>query len=45
MRGLVFAGDRQIDYIDVPDPTPGPGEAAAPSTARKTKRHFGRNAL
>jgi threonine dehydrogenase-like Zn-dependent dehydrogenase len=26
MRGLVFAGDRQIDFIDVPDPTPGPGE-------------------
>ena len=26
MRGLIFAGDRQIDYFEVPDPTPGPGE-------------------
>lgn len=26
MRGLVFAGDHKIDYVEVPDPTPGPGE-------------------
>jgi threonine dehydrogenase-like Zn-dependent dehydrogenase len=26
MRGLVFAGDRQVDYVEVPDPAPGPGE-------------------
>lgn len=26
MRGLSFAGDRQIAFLDVPDPVPGPGE-------------------
>jgi threonine dehydrogenase-like Zn-dependent dehydrogenase len=26
MKGLIFAGDRQIDYAEVPDPTPGSGE-------------------
>src|SRR5687767_12465977 len=26
MRGLSFAGDRRIEFLDVPDPTPGPGE-------------------
>ena len=26
MRGLIFAGDKKIDYVEVPDPTPGPGE-------------------
>lgn len=26
MRGIVFTGDRQIELMDFPDPTPGPGE-------------------
>lgn len=26
MRGLCFAGDRTMEFLDVPDPTPGPGE-------------------
>ncbi|MEQ9643364.1 MAG: zinc-binding dehydrogenase [Alphaproteobacteria bacterium] len=26
MKGVSFAGDRQIKWLDVPDPTPGPGE-------------------
>lgn len=26
MKGVVFAGDRRIEYKDFPDPTPGPGE-------------------
>ncbi len=26
MKGIVFAGDSQIEYLDFPDPTPGPGE-------------------
>jgi threonine dehydrogenase-like Zn-dependent dehydrogenase len=26
MRGLVFAGDRTLDFIDVDDPTPGPAD-------------------
>lgn len=26
MKGIVFPGDRALDYLDVPDPTPGPGE-------------------
>ncbi len=26
MRGVVFAGDRQIEILDFPDPAPGPGE-------------------
>jgi threonine dehydrogenase-like Zn-dependent dehydrogenase len=26
MKGLSFAGDRTVQFIDVPDPTPGPGE-------------------
>lgn len=26
MRGLSFGGDRTIDFLDVPDPTPGEGE-------------------
>ena len=26
MRGVSFAGDRKIAFIDVPDPTPGPSE-------------------
>ena len=26
MRGLVFSGDRTVEFIEVPDPTPGPGE-------------------
>ncbi len=26
MRGVAFTGNRQIAYIEVPDPTPGPGE-------------------
>jgi threonine dehydrogenase-like Zn-dependent dehydrogenase len=26
MKGLIFAGDRQIDYVEVEDPTPGLGE-------------------
>jgi threonine dehydrogenase-like Zn-dependent dehydrogenase len=26
MRGVVFAGDRQIETLDFPDPAPGPGE-------------------
>jgi len=26
MRGVVFAGDRRIEYMEVPDPTPGPDE-------------------
>jgi threonine dehydrogenase-like Zn-dependent dehydrogenase len=26
MKGVVFPGDRKIAFMDVPDPTPGPGE-------------------
>ena len=26
MKGVVFAGDRKIEILDFPDPTPGPGE-------------------
>jgi len=26
MRGVVFAGRREIEFVEVPDPTPGPGE-------------------
>jgi NADPH:quinone reductase-like Zn-dependent oxidoreductase len=26
MRGAVFAGHRQIELREFPDPTPGPGE-------------------
>ncbi len=26
MRGVTFPGDRKIEFVDVPDPTPGPGE-------------------
>src|ERR1041384_5565361 len=26
MRGVTFPGDRKIEFIDFPDPTPGPGE-------------------
>ena len=26
MRGVVFAGERQIEMMEFPDPTPGPGE-------------------
>jgi threonine dehydrogenase-like Zn-dependent dehydrogenase len=26
MRGVVFTGDRQVELMDFPDPTPGPGE-------------------
>jgi threonine dehydrogenase-like Zn-dependent dehydrogenase len=26
MRGVVFLGDRELDLLDFPDPTPGPGE-------------------
>jgi D-arabinose 1-dehydrogenase-like Zn-dependent alcohol dehydrogenase len=26
MRGVTFAGDRTIDFVEIPDPTPGPGE-------------------
>ena len=26
MRGVVFAGEREIQLLDFPDPTPGPGE-------------------
>ena len=26
MKGIVFPGNRTLDYVDVPDPTPGPGE-------------------
>jgi threonine dehydrogenase-like Zn-dependent dehydrogenase len=26
MRGVVFPGDRKIEFIDFPEPTPGPGE-------------------
>lgn len=26
MRGVTFGGDRKLDYVTVPDPTPGPGE-------------------
>jgi threonine dehydrogenase-like Zn-dependent dehydrogenase len=26
MRGVVFAGERKLEYLDFPDPTPGPGE-------------------
>ena len=24
MRGVVFPGNRKIEYLEVPDPTPGP---------------------
>lgn len=27
MRGMVFRGGRQVELLDFPDPTPGPGEA------------------
>ena len=26
MKGVVFAGDRKLQILDFPDPTPGPGE-------------------
>ncbi|MBU3732797.1 MAG: iditol 2-dehydrogenase, partial [Beijerinckiaceae bacterium] len=26
MRGVAFSGDCKVGFIDVPDPTPGPGE-------------------
>lgn len=26
MRGITFPGDRKIEFVDFPDPTPGPGE-------------------
>jgi threonine dehydrogenase-like Zn-dependent dehydrogenase len=26
MRGVVFMGDRAIELMEFPDPTPGPGE-------------------
>ena len=26
MRGVVFSGDRQVELMEFPDPTPGPGE-------------------
>jgi threonine dehydrogenase-like Zn-dependent dehydrogenase len=26
MRGVTFPGDRKIEFVDFPDPTPGPGE-------------------
>jgi D-arabinose 1-dehydrogenase-like Zn-dependent alcohol dehydrogenase len=26
MRGMVFAGDRQVEFVEVPDPAPGDGE-------------------
>src|SRR5690242_18002774 len=26
MRGVTFPGDRRIEFVDFPDPTPGPGE-------------------
>ena len=26
MRGVVFTGDRTLDIMNFPDPTPGPGE-------------------
>jgi (R,R)-butanediol dehydrogenase / meso-butanediol dehydrogenase / diacetyl reductase len=26
MRGVVFSGDRKLDFIEFPDPIPGPGE-------------------
>lgn len=26
MRGVTFAGERRIEFVEVPDPTPGPGE-------------------
>jgi threonine dehydrogenase-like Zn-dependent dehydrogenase len=26
MRGVTFLGDRQVGYLEVPDPSPGPGE-------------------
>jgi threonine dehydrogenase-like Zn-dependent dehydrogenase len=26
MKGVVFAGDRKIEFVEFPDPTPGPGE-------------------
>src|SRR5215469_18658968 len=27
MRGVVFTGGREIEFMEFPDPTPGPGEA------------------
>ena len=27
MKAVVFLGDRKIDFMEFPDPTPGPGEA------------------
>ena len=26
MKGVVLAGDRKVEILDFPDPTPGPGE-------------------
>ena len=26
MKGVVFTGDRKLELMDFPDPTPGPGE-------------------
>ena len=26
MRGVVFTGEREIELMEFPDPTPGPGE-------------------
>src|SRR5262249_4973432 len=26
MRGVVFSGDRKLEFMNFPDPTPGPGE-------------------
>ena len=26
MRGVVFTGEREIEFMEFPDPTPGPGE-------------------
>ncbi len=29
MRGVVFPGDREIELMEFPDPTPGPGEVSS----------------
>src|SRR3974377_1219225 len=33
MRGVVFPGERQLEMMEFPDPTPGPGEAVGETKA------------
>ena len=46
MRGVVFKGDRKVEILNFPDPTPGPGEVVLEMKASGmcgSDLHFYRN--